>query len=278
MVDFLMPHFCKMGITAYILAALAGVSLGLIGSGGSVLMMPILVYAMGINPVIATSYSLFIVGATSLTGSVNNFIKKQVDVKTAFTFGITSVVVVFVVRRWLLPHIPEHLFYAGSFAVTKSFAVLLLFAILLLFAAAAMIKNNRHQATVNNTFENASLKLLLYGIFVGLVTGLLGAGGGFLIVPVLVVLLKLPVKQAVGTSLFIVALNSLIGFAGDAGHYNTNWPLLLTITAVTIAGIFLGMLLAYKIKAQQLKKIFGWFVLLMGVYIIVKELFFSNYI
>lgn len=265
-----------MEIAGYLLAALVGLSLGLIGSGGSVLTVPILVYVMGVNPVLATSYSLFIVGSTSLVGAVNSYAKGLVDTKTALLFGLTSVIVVFATRHWLVPQIPEMLFVIGGFTVTKSIAAMLLFAVLMLFASIAMIKSSRITITPHAANASTWLQLAVYGIAIGLVTGLLGAGGGFLIIPVLVLLLGLPVKEAVGTSLLIIALNSLIGFAGDAGHYKTNWHLLLTVTMVAIAGIFAGTALSRKIHGPQLKKIFGWFVLLMGIYIIAKELFFTT--
>jgi uncharacterized membrane protein YfcA len=116
--------------------------------------------------------------------------------------------------------------------------------------------------------------ILLEGTVVGLLTGLVGAGGGFLIIPALVLLSKLPMKQAVGTSLLIIAAKSLIGFTGDISHYTMDWKLLLTVTALAIAGIFAGNWLSHKIHADKLKKGFGWFVLVMGIYIIAKELFF----
>ncbi len=265
-----------MEIAGYLLAALVGLSLGLIGSGGSVLTVPILVYVMGVNPVLATSYSLFIVGTTSLVGAVNNYAKGLVDTKTALLFGLTSVMVVFATRHWLVPQIPEMLFVIHGFTITKSIAAMLLFAVLMLFSSMAMIKSSRLSAVPKQNSSNAVIKLAGYGIAIGFVTGLLGAGGGFLIIPVLVLLLGLPVREAVGTSLLIIALNSLIGFAGDAGHYTTNWHLLLTVTMVAIAGIFAGTALSRKINGPQLKKLFGWVVLLMGIYIIVKELFFTT--
>lgn len=266
-----------MEIAGYLLAALVGLSLGLIGSGGSVLTVPILVYVMGVNPVLATSYSLFIVGITSLVGAVNNYAKGLVDTKTALLFGITSVVVVFVTRHWLVPVIPHVLFTTKEFSLTKPVAAMLLFAVLMLFSAVAMIKSGAKKQIADAVFKKASaLSLTGYGISIGLVTGLLGAGGGFLIIPVLVLIMGLPVKEAVGTSLLIIALNSLIGFTGDIGHYNINWHLLLTVSAVSIAGIFAGTALSRKINGPQLKKLFGWFVLLMGIYIIVKELFFTT--
>ncbi len=262
-------------ILGYILAGVTGVSLGLIGGGGSILTVPVLVYVIGISPALATSYSLFIVGVTALAGAVNNYFKGLVNVRIAFLFGAVSVLTVYLTRRWLLPAIPQKLFFVQQFEVTKPMATMVLFALLMLMSAVALIKNTKQQQ-VNNTGANQHLKsgakFFGYGILVGLITGLLGAGGGFLIIPVLVLMLKLPMKEAVGTSLFIIALNSLLGFAGDAGHYNVDWNLLLSITAVAIAGVFLGTALAKKISGQKLKKGFGWFVLLMGLFIIYKEL------
>ena len=268
-----------MLIAGYILAALVGISLGLIGSGGSVLTVPILVYIMGVNPVLATSYSLFIVGSTALAGTVNNYFKKQVNTKTALLFGITSVLTVYATRRWMLPAIPHTLFWVKHFEVTKPMATMVLFAILMLFSSVAMIKNNRQQDIHNSkpALQHNPVPVYLgYGILIGLVTGLLGAGGGFLIIPVLVLLLKLPMKEAVGTSLLIIALNSLLGFAGDIGHYTIDWKFLLGITAIATAGIFIGVFLSRKIPGEKLKKAFGWFVLVMGLYIICKEIFFPG--
>lgn len=267
-----------MEIAGYLLAALVGLSLGLIGSGGSVLTVPILVYVMGINPVLATSYSLFIVGATALVGAFNNYLKGFVNTKIALLFGITSVVVVFVTRRWLLPAIPDMLFSINGFAVTKSVAAMLLFAVLMFFSSVAMIKGSNVPVVNTNekTASSSSAAMAGYGILIGMVTGLLGAGGGFLIIPLLVIFLKLPIQQAIGTSLLIVALNSLIGFTGDIGHYAINWQLLLSITAIAVAGLFSGTALSRKINGRHLKKIFGWFVLVMGIYIIIKEFFFTT--
>lgn len=112
-----------------------------------------------------------------------------------------------------------------------------------------------------------------YGIAIGIVTGLLGAGGGFLLIPALVFLLKLPMKKAIGTSLMIIALNSLIGFTGDLGHFSIDWFFLLKITAIAVAGILVGGTIGKKLHGDKLKKSFGWFVLTMGVYILLKEFF-----
>lgn len=264
-----------MILLGYIAAILIGLSLGLIGGGGSILTVPVLVYLFHIAPLPATSYSLFIVGLTSLVGAYSNLKEHQVSISTALWFGAASVITVLITRRFLIPAIPDTLFFAGSFAITKSFAIMVLFAILMLFASISMIKPDK--ATVpqarNNYEKKHHIQLIIYGLLIGLVTGVLGAGGGFLLIPALVLLVKLPMKKAIGTSLFIIAINSLIGFLGDAGHYPIHWPLLLSISILAIVAVLAGNVLKRKIDGSRLKKGFGWFVLIMGIYIITRELF-----
>lgn len=263
-----------MDIVGYFLAALVGISLGLIGGGGSILMVPILVYVFGLNPVMATSYSLFVVGSTSLLGAVNNFRKGLVSVRTALLFGLSSISTVFITRKFIMPAVPDVLFSIGNFHVKHDLATMVLFAILMLYASIAMIRGSKEVVYVDTTTSSAdTVKLLFYGVLIGLATGLLGAGGGFLIIPALVLILKMPMKKAVGTSLLIIALNSLIGFTGDLGHVVINWQFLVTISLIAIAGVFIGGALSKKIPGAKLKRAFGWFVLAMGIYIIIKELF-----
>ncbi len=265
-----------MEILGYALAALVGVSLGLIGGGGSILTVPILVYVMGVSPLLSTSYSLFIVGSTSLIGAFNNWRKGHVQVKTALLFGLSSITTVFITRKFLIPAIPKEILKIGSFTLTENILTMVLFAVLMLVASIAMIRNGNKEEVQHNpiaTPVKTNLpRLLLYGVGIGLATGLLGAGGGFLLIPTLVLLVGLPMKEAVGTSLLMIALNSLIGFTGDLGHFNIDWTFLLTITAIAIAGIFIGGYLSKKIDGAKLKKAFGWFVLVMGLYILVKEI------
>lgn len=265
-----------MELLGYFLAILVGVSLGIIGGGGSILTVPILVYVMQLNPILATSYSLFIVGSTSMVGAINSYRKGFVNIKTALLFAISSVSTVFLTRKLLIPAIPEIIFKVNGYAITKSIATMLLFAILMLTASVSMIRNRKGVAEDAESGHHRSIgRLLFYGIFIGLVTGLLGAGGGFLIIPVLVLMLHLHIKEAIGTSLLIIALNSLIGFMGDIGHFSIDWKFLIGITLAAIVGIFAGAAIAKKIAGNHLKKAFGWFVLLMGIYIIIKELFLS---
>jgi hypothetical protein len=263
-----------MEIVGYIVSILIGVSLGLIGGGGSILTVPVLVYLFNVNPSIATSYSLFVVGTTSLIGAWTNYRRKQVSVQTALIFGVTSIATVLLTRKFIVPAIPAHLFTIGSFVVTKAVATMLLFAILMILASISMIKPSKKPVQeIDSTQKPAYAKLMVYGLLIGLITGLLGAGGGFLLIPALILLVKLPMKTAVGTSLFIIALNSLIGFMGDLDNYEINWKLLLSITALAVIGIIIGTALGKKIEGAKLKKGFGWFVLIMGAYILIKEFF-----
>ncbi len=263
-----------MELLAYIASALIGISLGLIGGGGSIMTVPVLVYLFGANPLLATSYSLFIVGSTSLVGAVNNYYRGFVNVKTALFFGLSSITTVFITRKFIIPHIPQHITYIGNFEVTEGTLTMVLFAILMILSALAMIRDNRQDAATNNhvSGNKNTIKLLAYGIAIGLATGILGAGGGFLLIPTLVILVGLPMKEAVGTSLLIIALNSLIGFTGDLGRFSIDWWFLSKVTAIAITGIFIGDYLEDKIDGSQLKKGFGWFVLAMAIYIIIKEL------
>lgn len=267
-----------MEVLGYLAAILIGISLGLIGGGGSILTVPVLVYLFGINPLLSTSYSLFVVGSTSLVGAYNNYRKRLVSVKTALLFGLSSISTVYITRKWILPSIPNDLFHIGDFLVTKSLLTMLLFAVLMLFTSIAMIKSRRALSGDDKGPEKAFNvpKLLLFGVLIGLGTGLLGAGGGFLLIPTLVLIVGLPMKRAVGTSLLIIALNSLIGFTGDIGHFAIDWIFLAKISLIAIAGVIIGGLLAKRIKGENLKKGFGWFVLAMGIYIIAKELLFKS--
>jgi len=262
-----------MELLGYIASALIGISLGLIGGGGSILTVPVMVYLFGISPLLATSYSLFIVGSTSLIGAVNNIRKGQVNLKAAFFFGASSIATVFVTRKFIIPIIPKNIATISGFTLTEPFLTMVLFGILMLLASISMIRNKNGIGPEEECSDCIKFfKLLGYGISIGLVTGFLGAGGGFLLIPALVLLVKLPMKKAVGTSLLIIAMNSIIGFLGDLGHFDIDWRFLMVISLIAAAGILVGGLLSKHIPGEKLKKGFGWFVLVMGVYIIIKEI------
>jgi uncharacterized membrane protein YfcA len=262
-------------IIGYILAIFVGMTLGMLGSGGSILSVPILVYVMGIEPTLATAYSLFIIGTTSLVGGIHKARQKLVDFKKVVLFGIPAVISVFITRKILVPRIPDIIFSTGSFTLSKSILIMIVFAIVMIFASVRMIRPLKGR-TITDGIKLNYYKIALLGILIGLISGFVGAGGGFLIVPSLLFFVKIPMKMAVGTSLFIVSSQSLIGFMGDLmGNQIIDWELLQLFTLASIIGIFIGSFLSKKVEDEKLKTGFGWFVLAMGIYIIIKELFMS---
>lgn len=261
-----------MDIAGYLASIFIGIALGLIGGGGSILTVPVLVYLFSIDAVLATAYSLFIVGTTSVVGSFSYFKKGLVNIKTAVVFGIPSIISVFLTRAYIVPAIPQEIFSIGNFTITKSILLMLLFAVLMIFASYSMIKKDKPVTEETPQKQKFNYPLILVeGTVVGILTGLVGAGGGFLIIPALVVLSKLPMKEAVGTSLVIIAAKSLIGFFGESGDTVIDWIFLSKVIAFAIVGIFIGMALSKRINGEKLKPAFGWFVLIMGIYIIIKE-------
>lgn len=261
-----------MDIAGYIASIFIGIALGLIGGGGSILTVPVLVYLFRIDTVLATAYSLFIVGTTSVIGSFSYFKKGLVNIRTAVVFGIPSIVSVFLTRAYIVPAIPQEIFYIGNFKVTKSTLLMLLFAVLMIFASYSMIKKCKGEDCLPLEEPSANAwQIAMQGLFVGTVTGFVGAGGGFLIIPVLVNLLRLEFKTAIGTSLLIIAINSLLGFAVSTSHINVDWIFLFKILTLAITGVFIGSYIAKHINGEKLKPAFGGFVLVMGIYIILKE-------
>jgi uncharacterized protein len=258
-------------ILGFVGALLIGVVLGLIGGGGSILTVPILVYVLSIEPVTATAYSLFVVGTSALVGAIRNAQKGMVDFRTGIVFAIPAFLAVFLTRKFVIPAIPERLFSVGGFEVTRDIAIMVFFAIIMLVAAYFMIKGRKDTDEVEQKVEYNYPMILIEGLVVGFLTGIVGAGGGFLIIPALVLLAKLPMKKAVATSLMIIAIKSLIGFLGDVQNIHIDWAFLGTFTAVSVVGIFVGIYLNKFIDGKKLKKGFGWFVLIMGVYIVLKE-------
>lgn len=264
-----------MELLGYIASILIGITLGLIGGGGSILTVPVLVYLLHVEPVAATAYSLFIVGLTSAIGSYSYFKNKLVNIRTAVIFGIPSIIAVFATRAYIVPAIPEQVFEIGTFMVLKSLLLMILFAILMIAASYSMIKKEKNKHIGDDAHQEQKFNyplIFIEGSIVGVLTGLVGAGGGFLIIPALVVLSKLPMKEAVGTSLVIIAAKSLIGFMGESSETPMDWQLIAIVSAMSILGIFIGVYLSKLIDGKKLKPAFGWFVLVMGIYIIIKEL------
>jgi uncharacterized membrane protein YfcA len=259
-----------METIGYAASLVMGLSLGMIGGGGSILTVPILVYLFAIHPVLATAYSLFIVGLTALVGGIGYLKKGEVDLKTGFLFAVPSFIGVYATRAFVLPRVPDQIVTLGSMTVTKPLLIMLVFAVLMVLASISMIRGRKPKTEAKELSAAAKVGLIgLEGLVVGTITGFVGAGGGFLIIPALVVLVGLPMKKAVGTSLFIIAAKSLIGFTGDLQHQPTiDWKLLLIISGIAVVGLVGGMLLSRKLSEAALKKGFGYFVLIMGCFVL----------
>lgn len=255
----------------YVASVLVGVVLGMLGGGGSILSIPILVYLFQVEPVLASAYSLFIVGITSLVGAIPKYRDHLVNLKTGILFGIPSIIAIFSTRKWIVPAIPEIIFSTESFSLTKRALLLGIFAVLMVLASLSLIRKKKEITSKNDKFK-VSL-VIVEGGLIGFLTGLVGAGGGFLIIPALVFLTGLSFKTAVGTSLFIIAINSLMGFIGDFLNYEIQWRFLLTISSLAIAGILIGNIFTRKIASFYLRKAFGWLTLLMGIWILIKEFY-----
>ncbi len=254
-----------------ILALLVGLSLGLVGSGGSILTLPILVYVLEIDPVLATGYSLFIVGMTALVGALYKAYKREISYKTIFLFGFPSIVTVYVTRLFVLPVIPKQLDLLGA-SVSLDTVIMMLFSVLVFASAIAMIKGHHIEKTKEHSKLYKTAVTIIEGIVVGFVTGFVGAGGGFLIVPILVLMAGLSMNIAVGTSLGIIAIKSLAGFVGDiqAGA-QADWGLLLLFTGLSIIGIIFGSFITRYINTKDLQKGFGAFLIFVAVYTIGAE-------
>lgn len=261
-------------ILGYVGAIVIGLILGLIGGGGSILTVPIFVYLLGIDPVTATAYSLFVVGSVSAVGTGKNLYNGMVNYKVAFVFAIPALLSVFSVRKFIIPAIPDTILQLGSFILTKDFAIMIFFAALMVAASISMIRDNRDEVESDNSDINY-VRLGFLGLGTGLLTGIVGSGGGFIIIPLLVLLAGLEMKKAVATTLFIIAINSLVGFLGDASQTKIDWMFLLPFAGIAVIGIFLGIWLNKFINGKKLKKGFGWFVMAMAVYVFSQEVLFK---
>lgn len=263
-------NFYSMEFIGYILSIFIGIVLGLLGGGGSILSIPILVYLFNIDVVLASAYTLFIVGITSFIGAVPKYKEHLVSVEAGLLFGIPSILSIFATRKWLIPSIPEIVLQTDHYVLTKRLLLLGIFASLMILASVFMITGRKE---IEDNQHVTRIPLAVFeGIVIGFLTGLVGAGGGFLIIPALMLLTGLPFKTAVGTSLFVIALNSLSGFLGDVFNYEIDWTFLLSITSLATLGIFIGNKLTRRIRAETLRKSFGWLVLTVGLAIFLREI------
>jgi uncharacterized protein len=262
-----------MDLMGYFLAVVIGLLLSLLGGGGSIMTVPVLVYVFKIDPPLATAYSLLTVGITSAVASINYQLKGLASWRTALFFSFPSFIMVFITRKYLMPLIPDEIAHFGEFILTKNGLIMMTFAILMLLASRAMIRKRQVIDNISEAIKKLNYSLIFVeGLLVGTLTGFVGVGGGFLIIPVLTNFVKLPMKLAVGTSLMIIAINSLIGFTGDLGKHHLDWTFLGTFISLALVGVVIGTTLSKRLDNQQLKPAFGWFTLMMGTWILIKEL------
>jgi uncharacterized membrane protein YfcA len=260
-----------MQIIGFFLGVAIGISLGLIGSGGSILTIPILVYLMKIPPSKAITYSLFIVGISALVGTIKAAKDKLLDYKTAFYFGLPSIISIVIMRRYIMPIIPNTLLRIETYTFTKDYLIMLVFSVLMIVSSVSMIRSSK--TIQRNSLELNYNIIVLNGIIIGILAGFVGVGGGFLIIPTLLFSAKLTMKKAVATSLIIISFNALFGFLGSIGTTVINWIFLLEFTAFAVVGILLGIMMSKYVSNERLKPTFGWFVLATGIYILIKESF-----
>lgn len=262
-----------MDYLGYTASIAMGIILGLMGGGGSILTVPILVYLFALSPLVATGYSLFVVGTTSLIGSILYIRKGDVDLQASVAFALPSVIGINISRGTLLPRVPAIVAHVDTFILTKEILVMATFAALMIAASYSMIHKSKEQKPMAFHPVLRIGLIFLQGFVVGMIAGFVGAGGGFLIIPALVFMAGLAMRTAVGTSLLIIAFQSLLGFAGDVSRgLLADWFLLSTVTSCAALGIVVGAMVAHKVKEQKLKSAFGWFVLIMGIIILTEQL------
>ena len=265
-------------IIGYTSAIIVGLLVALVGAGGSILTVPILVYLLGVAPVAATGYSLLIIGITSFASTFGYVFRKLINYKIVLSFGIPSIIAVYSTRKYLLPIIPDEIFEYHNFLITKDTGLMFLLGILIMTSAFSMISVKKSykpeiaKPTVP-TFQYSRM-ILIEGLIIGILTGLVGTGGGFMIIPALVILCKLPMKEAVGSALMIAACKSSIGFLGEIGNNpNIDYQMIGIFTALAMIGIVIGSFISNKVSGYRLRSSFGYFLLIIAFFILIREYF-----
>ncbi|MBK8954076.1 MAG: sulfite exporter TauE/SafE family protein [Saprospiraceae bacterium] len=260
-------------ILAFISAILIGLSLGILGAGGAILTIPVFVYILQVNAIDAITCSLFVVCLTSLTTAIQYYKNKQVHYKAILSFGLPSLASVWFFRSIVLPAIPDPFIDFDGFEMSKSSTLLVVFALLMYVVAYKMLKKNSRTASIEKNPKNQQLSFILHGLFVGALTGLLGAGGGFLIVPALVLLLDLEFKIAVGSSLCIIFLNTTMGLLAKTEMlFQLDWQTLLSFTMITVLASLIGVKISDKFSSAKLKRAFGFILIFVATFMLYEEL------
>ncbi len=300
-------------IIGFIAAFLIGITLGIFGGGGSILTLPVLVYLLQIDSIIGIAYSMLIVGITTLVGAVNSYYKKTLNLKAAYSFGVPSIIAVFLTRKFITPLIENNSWLVFGYSLAGKHLLMILFALLMIIVSLFMIfKKNKEAELLGDNKKRFYVGIVLKATLVGFISGLIGAGGGFVIVPAMIAFYKLDTKRAIGTSMIIISGNSLVGFCGIFINYVLNytaksaihvtpflgnylkfnnalslegtlqyyrqmdWHFLSIFTLICTIGVIFGAQIAQNINSQNLKKAFGYFVLAMGIFVFVYEFFLKK--
>lgn len=257
-----------MVILGYACALLIGILIGALGSGGSLLAVPTFLYLFGLNAIESTTYSLFVVGVAASFAVYKHQRDGNIAFRASLPFAISALLTTYITRRFLLPAMPDLLYEGTSFTLTKDTLIVLTFSMVMILSSLSVLRGVKEQKSVGQ-YQN--LRLTWMGLLVGLLSGFVGAGGGFLIVPALIVGLRLPIKKAIATSVWLVLLNSSFGFLGSVASVDVDWVFLGGFSLVSIVGLLLGLYVQKYIADQKLKKIFAVFVLTMGVIILFNQ-------
>lgn len=258
-----------MEFFGYLLAVLIGIFLGIFGGGGSLLAVPVFAYIFSLDEKVATAYSLFTVGISSIVGAIKQL--GNIEWKVTLIFGIPSIIAVWLTRFFIIPNLPEIIFDNETFIITRRMLIFGIFTFLLLISSFSMIyETNKNVKPIN--IKNFYVLIIIEGFIVGGLTGFVGAGGGFLIIPALVILIGLDIKKAIATSLIIIALKSTFGFfLGDVMVMNIDWDFLIYFTLLTTLGVIIGTYFGKSIDKLKLKKWFGIFIMVIAISILFKE-------
>jgi uncharacterized protein len=261
-------------ITVWICAVAIGTIIGLLGGGGAILAMPVMVYLMGYPPKVAAAYSLFVVGVVAFFGSIRHIRRKEISFQSILYFALPGMSMSFLTRRYIVPQVPDKIATLGELVITKDLLIMVLFAFIMLIAGWSMLRKIKDGPRKRLLpIEMTWLAIGSWGLVVGFISGMVGAGGGFMIIPILVVLMELPIKTAMGTSLAIITIQSLTGFSGDIlAQTPIDWGFIMRFTAFAMLGMWAGSTIAQKSKPEKLKKAFGVFVMLMGLLIVIMEM------
>ena len=257
-------------VISIVASSIIGIAIGLLGAGGSILVMPVLVYVLGISPLIATTYSLGIVGISSAIAAIRNAREQQTNWKVLFTFAIPAIISIMIMRAYIMPALPKVL-ELGMIHISIESLSMIILSLLMLISAQRMMSSKELQS--HDIQEISLMALMFTGLMIGVLTGFTGIGGGFLIVPAMILIGHMNVKEAAFTSMILIAMNALPGFFVDIlNGKNLEWGLFTLLTIASVFGGYAGIMLSKRIRQDLLRISFGIIIALLALFILIKEL------